>query len=97
MARTNVDVNVRYIDSVKLVIKGQDIDLERIMTVIDLSSNHFDGVIPKAMKDLSSLWLLNLSHNDLRGDIPTELGQMNTLDQCEIFYGIGSLERFQGT
>ncbi|KAK4721903.1 hypothetical protein R3W88_012136 [Solanum pinnatisectum] len=79
MARTNVNVNVRYIDSVKLVIKGQDIDLERIMTVIDLSSNHFDGLIPKAMKDLSSLWPLNLSLNDLRGDIPTELGQMNTL------------------
>uniref|UniRef100_A0A3Q7G284 Leucine-rich repeat-containing N-terminal plant-type domain-containing protein n=1 Tax=Solanum lycopersicum TaxID=4081 RepID=A0A3Q7G284_SOLLC len=83
----HLDVNIRYIDSVKLVIKGQDIDLERIttiMTVIDLSSNHFDGVIPKALKDLSSLWLLNLSHNDLRGDIPTELGQMNTLEALDL-------------
>ncbi|TMX01070.1 hypothetical protein EJD97_025270 [Solanum chilense] len=83
----DLDVNIRYIDSVKLVIKGQDIDLERIttiMTVIDLSSNHFDGVIPKALKDLSSLWLLNLSHNDLRGDIPTELGQMNTLEALDL-------------
>ncbi|KAH0693548.1 hypothetical protein KY285_020645 [Solanum tuberosum] len=80
----DLDVNIRYIDSVKLVIKGQDIDLERTMTVIDLSSNHFDGVIPKALKDLSSLWLLNLSHNDLREDIPTELGQMNMLEVLDL-------------
>uniref|UniRef100_M1D5Q2 Ve resistance gene n=1 Tax=Solanum tuberosum TaxID=4113 RepID=M1D5Q2_SOLTU len=68
-----------YEDSVSLVIKGRDIELERIstiMTTIDLSSNHFEGVIPKTLKDLSSLWLLNLFHNNLRGHIPMELGQL---------------------
>ncbi|XP_055821042.1 receptor-like protein 9DC3 [Solanum dulcamara] len=51
-----------YEVSVRLVIKGQDIQLERISTImatIDLSSNHIEGVIPKTLKDLSSLWLLN--------------------------------------
>ncbi|XP_049405471.1 receptor-like protein 19 [Solanum stenotomum] len=76
-----------YEDSVSLVIKGQDIELERIstiMTTIDLSSNHFEGVIPITLKDLSSLWLLNLSHNNLIGDIPMELGQLNTLEALDL-------------
>ncbi|KAK4727966.1 hypothetical protein R3W88_032883 [Solanum pinnatisectum] len=76
-----------YEDSVSLVIKGQDIELERIstiMTTIDLSSNHFEGVIPKTLKDLSSLWLLNLSLNNLTGDIPMELGQLNTLEVLDL-------------
>ncbi|KAJ8528062.1 hypothetical protein K7X08_015513 [Anisodus acutangulus] len=76
-----------YKYSVRLVIKGHDIELEKIstiMTTIDLSSNHFEGVIPKTLKDLSSLWLLNLSHNNLRGDIPLELGQLNMLEALDL-------------
>ncbi|KAH0710187.1 hypothetical protein KY284_011614 [Solanum tuberosum] len=76
-----------YEDSVNLVIKGQDIELERIstiMTTIDLSSNHFEGVIPKTLKDLSSLWLLNLSHNNLIGGIPMQLGQLNKLEALDL-------------
>ncbi|XP_075098478.1 receptor-like protein 9DC3 [Nicotiana tabacum] len=79
--------DIMYKDSVRLVIKGQDIELERIttiMTAIDLSSNHFDGVIPKTLKDLGSLWLLNVSHNNLRGDIPTQLGQLNMLETLDL-------------
>ncbi|XP_015163220.1 receptor-like protein 12 [Solanum tuberosum] len=76
-----------YEDSVSLVIKGQDIELQRISTItttIDLSSNHFEGVIPETLKDLSSLWLLNLSHNNLIGHIPMELGQLNTLEALDL-------------
>ncbi|XP_015059994.1 receptor-like protein 7 [Solanum pennellii] len=76
-----------YEDSVSLVIKGHDIELERIstiMTTIDLLSNHFEGVIPKTLKDLSSLWLLNLSHNNLIGHIPMELGQLNKLEALDL-------------
>ncbi|WMV60162.1 hypothetical protein MTR67_053547 [Solanum verrucosum] len=79
--------NTSYEDSVSLVIKGQDIELQRIstiMTTIDLSSNHFEGVIPETLKDLSSLWLLNLSHNNLIGHIPMELGQLNTLEALDL-------------
>ncbi|KAL3352984.1 hypothetical protein AABB24_020793 [Solanum stoloniferum] len=79
--------NEVYEDSVMLVIKGNDMDLERISTIdtaIDLSSNHFEGDIPKSLKDLSSLRLLNLSHNNLKGDIPMELGQLNTLEALDL-------------
>ncbi|TMW85190.1 hypothetical protein EJD97_023606, partial [Solanum chilense] len=76
-----------YENSVSLVIKGQDFELERISTItttIDLSSNHFEGVIPETLKDLSSLWLLNLSHNNLIGHIPMELEQLNTLEALDL-------------
>ncbi|CAN4094600.1 unnamed protein product [Withania somnifera] len=76
-----------YDISVSLMIKGHDVQLERIttiMTTIDLSSNHFEGVIPKTLKDLGSLWLLNLSRNNLTGDIPMELGQLNMLEALDI-------------
>ncbi|XP_015160070.1 receptor-like protein 12 isoform X2 [Solanum tuberosum] len=78
---------IMYEDSVRLVIKGQEIELERIntiMTAIDISSNHFEGVIPKTLKNLNALWLLNLSRNNLKGDIPMELGQLNTLEALEL-------------
>ncbi|KAK4339224.1 hypothetical protein RND71_040686 [Anisodus tanguticus] len=76
-----------YEDSVRLVIKGNDVHLERIstiMTTIDLSSNHFEGVIPKTLKDFGSLWLLNLSHNNLIRDIPMQLGQLNMLEALDL-------------
>ncbi|XP_055801782.1 receptor-like protein 7 [Solanum dulcamara] len=79
--------NVMYEVSVRLVIKGQEIQLEKIttiMTTIDLSSNHFEGVIPKTLKDLNSLWLLNLSHNNLKGDIPMELVKLNMLEALDL-------------
>ncbi|KAK4706887.1 hypothetical protein R3W88_033604 [Solanum pinnatisectum] len=72
---------------INLVIKGHDIELERIstiMTTIDLSSNHFEGVIPRTLMDLSSLWLLILSHNNLRGDIPMKLGKLNMLEALDL-------------
>ncbi|XP_060210992.1 receptor-like protein 9DC3 [Lycium barbarum] len=81
------NLNIWYEDSVRLVIKGQDIQLERITTIltaIDLSSNHFEGVIPKSLKDLGSLWLLNISHNNLIGDIPMEMGQLNMLEVLDL-------------
>ncbi|XP_060216317.1 receptor-like protein Cf-9 homolog [Lycium barbarum] len=79
--------SIMYKDSVRLVIKDQKIELERIPTImaaIDLSSNHFEGVIPKPLKDLGSLRLLNLCRNNLRGDIPLELGQLNRLEGLDL-------------
>ncbi|KAH0706940.1 hypothetical protein KY289_012016 [Solanum tuberosum] len=87
MYKLEMAINGVYEDSVRLVIKGNDMDLERISTIdtaIDLSSNHFEGDIPKSLKDLSSLRLLNLSHNNLKGDIPMELGQLNTLEALDL-------------
>ncbi|KAK4717755.1 hypothetical protein R3W88_016093 [Solanum pinnatisectum] len=87
MEPSKVSPNTLCEDSVSLVIKGNDTELERIstiMTTIDLSSNHFEGVIPKTLKDLSSLWLLNLSHNNLIGAIPMDLGQLNKLEALDL-------------
>ncbi|XP_060192473.1 receptor-like protein 9DC3 [Lycium barbarum] len=83
----DLEGGVGYEDSVGLVIKGQEFELERIntiMTLIDLSSNHFEGMIPKTLKDLGSLRLVNLSHNNLRGDIPFELRQLNMLEALDL-------------
>ncbi|KAL3353006.1 hypothetical protein AABB24_020810 [Solanum stoloniferum] len=49
-----------------------------------LSSNHFEGVIPKSLKNLNSLWLLNLSRNNLIGGIPMQLGQLNKLEALDL-------------
>ncbi|XP_049387380.1 receptor-like protein 9DC1 [Solanum stenotomum] len=78
---------ISYEDSVSLVIKGKDIELQRISTItttIDLSSNHFESVIPETLKDLRSLWRLNLSHNNLSGDIPMKLGQLSMLEALDL-------------
>ncbi|XP_015160941.1 receptor-like protein 12 [Solanum tuberosum] len=86
-SKSNLSFDTSYEDSVSLVIKGHDIELQRISTItttIDLSSNHFEGVIPETLKDLSALWLLNLSHNNLIGHIPMELGQLNTLEALDL-------------
>ncbi|KAM3216444.1 hypothetical protein P3L10_025885 [Capsicum annuum] len=67
-----------YEVSVSLVIKGQDIELEKIttiMTTIDLSSNHFEGVIPKTLKDLG----YSISHATIskqcRTSVPSHVPQ----------------------
>ncbi|XP_049410719.1 receptor-like protein 9DC1 [Solanum stenotomum] len=87
MEPSKVSPNTLYEDSVNLVIKGNDIELERIstiMTTIDLSSNHFEGVIPKTLKNLGSLWQLNLSHNNLKGHIPMQLRKLNKLEALDL-------------
>ena len=65
--------NDYYQDSVVVVIKGSEIELSRILTVlsiIDFSRNKFQGEIPKFIGRLNSLRGLNLSHNNLEGHIP---------------------------
>ncbi|KAF5814292.1 putative leucine-rich repeat domain superfamily [Helianthus annuus] len=52
---------------------------EPILTTIsgiDLSSNKFEGEIPKVIGNLKSLRLLNLSHNNFIGQIPHALGNL---------------------
>ena len=65
-----------YNDSVTVATKGLELELSKILTVysvIDLSSNRFEGHIPSIMGDLIALRVLNLSYNELQGHIPLSL------------------------
>ncbi|XP_031286454.1 receptor-like protein 35 [Pistacia vera] len=63
-----------YQDSAILTWKGHEIQLGRIITTcttIDFSNNYFHGKIPRVIGNLHALRLLNLSHNNLSGCIPS--------------------------
>ncbi|XP_057724405.1 receptor-like protein 7 [Arachis stenosperma] len=76
-----------YNDSVVVSIKGQFIELVRILTTfttIDLSNNMFEGEIPHVIGELSSLKGLNLSHNKISGMIPITLGNLTSLEWLDL-------------
>ncbi|GLT25993.1 hypothetical protein SLA2020_010870 [Shorea laevis] len=76
-----------YKDSVKVVMKGSERELVRILkifTTIDFSSNQFHGSIPDELGELNSLLLLNLSHNSLNGQIPSSLGKLAELESLDL-------------
>ncbi|XP_060667913.1 receptor-like protein 34 [Ziziphus jujuba] len=76
-----------YNDSLVLAIKGKDIELVRVLTIlttIDLSDNKFQGEIPKAIGELKSLKSLNLSHNNLTGQIPASIGLLENLEGLDL-------------
>ncbi|XP_027939383.1 receptor-like protein Cf-9 [Vigna unguiculata] len=76
-----------YNDSINIVIKGNYIELERILTtftIIDLSNNMFEGEIPKVIGELHSLRGLNLSHNKITGTIPLSLGNLTNLESLDL-------------
>ncbi|KAL5550565.1 hypothetical protein UlMin_000741 [Ulmus minor] len=76
-----------YIDSVTVTIKGLEMNLVKILTIltsIDLSSNKFDGPIPKEIGELTSLYSLNLSSNSLLGKMPTSLGNLQLVESLDL-------------
>ncbi|CAL5418348.1 unnamed protein product [Camellia sinensis] len=94
-AMMNVDEHVKfkymgetyYQDSVVVVMKGNEIEYSRILTVfsiIDFSRNKFQGEILKFIGRLNSLRGLNLSHNNLKGHIPTSLGNLKNLELLDL-------------
>ncbi|KAL7249125.1 hypothetical protein ACSBR1_011318 [Camellia fascicularis] len=94
-AMMNVDEHVKfkymgetyYQDSVVVVMKGNEIEYSRILTVfsiIDFSRNKFQREIPKSIGRLNSLQGLNLSHNSLKGHIPTSLGNLKNLESLDL-------------
>ncbi|GLT40217.1 hypothetical protein SLA2020_143680 [Shorea laevis] len=77
--------NYKY--SVKVVMKGLEMELEKILTIfttIDFSSNRFHGEIPEELGELNSLIVLNLSHNSLNGHIPSSLGKLVELESLDL-------------
>ncbi|KAF8025334.1 hypothetical protein BT93_F2238 [Corymbia citriodora subsp. variegata] len=76
-----------YENSVTLTMKGQEIELVKILTfltIIDLSCNSFQGHIPGVIGHLHSLIGLNLSHNHLTGSIPPTLGNLTNLEWLDL-------------
>ncbi|XVF03661.1 hypothetical protein REPUB_Repub05bG0012500 [Reevesia pubescens] len=76
-----------YSYSIGIVIKGMEMELEKIfikLTTIDLSNNKFEGEIPKVVGQLKSLKGLNLSHNKLSGCIPASIGNLTSLEWLDL-------------
>ncbi|KAL5550389.1 hypothetical protein UlMin_000565 [Ulmus minor] len=76
-----------YMDSVTITSKGLEMNLVKILTIftsIDLSSNKFDGPIPKEIGELTSLYTLNLSSNSLSGKMPTSLGYLQSVESLDL-------------
>ncbi|KAK9221122.1 hypothetical protein WN944_009547 [Citrus x changshan-huyou] len=74
-------------ESLILTMKGIDLQMERVLiifTMIDLSSNRFQGGIPDVVGKLSSLKGLNISHNNLTGGIPSSLGDLKELEFLDL-------------
>ncbi|CAL5394614.1 unnamed protein product [Camellia sinensis] len=83
----NVIGEMYYQDSVVVVMKGFEIEYSRILmvfSIIDLSSNNFQGDIPKSIAKLNSLRGLNLSHNNLTSHIPTSLANLTNLESLDL-------------
>ncbi|KAI3472872.1 hypothetical protein Pfo_029944 [Paulownia fortunei] len=80
---------IYYQDSVTVTLKGQDIELEKILTIftsIDFSNNHLQGIIPETIGQLDSLYVLNFSHNALSGHIPESIGNLQTLESLDLSF-----------
>ncbi|XLR29842.1 hypothetical protein S83_057742 [Arachis hypogaea] len=79
--------NIRYNDSVVIIMKGQVREMKRILTIfttIDLSNNLFEGKIPQILGELNFLRGLNLSHNKISGNIPKTLGNLTSLEWLDL-------------
>ncbi|XP_027907881.1 receptor-like protein 7 [Vigna unguiculata] len=78
---------IYYRDSVTVTIKGQRMDLIKILTVftsIDFSSNHFEGEIPNELFDFKALYTLNLSKNAFSGKIPQSIRNLKELESLDL-------------
>ncbi|TYH63963.1 hypothetical protein ES332_D07G233500v1 [Gossypium tomentosum] len=73
--------------SMTMTKAGVELKYEKIqdaLVAIDLSSNKFDGCIPKDIQILQALQFLNLSNNFLSGPIPPSLGNLSNLQNLDL-------------
>ncbi|KAK9996227.1 hypothetical protein SO802_020913 [Lithocarpus litseifolius] len=76
-----------YTYSMTFTNRGIEIAYERIPYIfiaMDLSSNKFEGEIPKLVGNLKGIQLLNLSNNLLTGSIPSSLEKLRTLEALDL-------------
>ncbi|KAK8563937.1 hypothetical protein V6N13_005843 [Hibiscus sabdariffa] len=79
--------DIYFQDSVTVTMKGRESELVKIQTIftlIDLSSNKFEGHIPEAIGDFKALHLLNLSSNALTDPVPSFLGNLSELEALDL-------------
>ena len=72
---------------VNITFKGLETQFMKIittLTIIDFSSNRFNGEIPKIFGELGSLIVLNLSRNSLTGPIPSSLSNLSKLESLDL-------------
>lgn len=81
--------------SVIVGVKGQERFFPKLFvgyTIVDMSSNIFEGEIPNIIVSLNSLKVLNLSHNNINGQIPSDIGKLYDIESLDL--GTDSQERF---
>ncbi|PRQ44363.1 putative polygalacturonase [Rosa chinensis] len=79
--------DVYYRDAITTIIKGLELYVVKILTIftlIDYSSNKFNGSIPEEIGELKSLHVLNLSGNAFTGKIPSSFGKMRQLESLDL-------------
>lgn len=82
-------LNITYYNdydySITVIYKGLEMHFSKILsvfTMIDLSSNLFEGKILEVIGDLKGLWGRNLSN--LTGHIPSSLGKLKALESVDL-------------
>ncbi|XVF78982.1 hypothetical protein PTKIN_Ptkin14bG0182200 [Pterospermum kingtungense] len=76
-----------YEEALFVTIKRLKTKLTKIstsLTVVDFSSNRFNGKIPVILGELGSLKVLNLSHNSLTGPIPSSFSNLSELESLDL-------------
>ncbi|KAK7294741.1 hypothetical protein RJT34_17641 [Clitoria ternatea] len=84
---TSNEFGGRYLDSVTVVSKGLQMQYIKILTVftsLDLSSNHFESLMPQELMSLTRLYFLNLSHNAFSSHIPSSIGNLVNLESLDL-------------
>jgi len=79
--------NAYYQDSVTVSTKGQEMQLLKILTiftVIDFSSNHFEGPIPQMLMEFKAIHVLNFSNNRISGEIPSTIANLKQLESLDL-------------
>ncbi|XP_054797510.1 receptor-like protein 19 [Prosopis cineraria] len=83
----NYFVGTPHYYSMTIVSKGQEMEWDEIQqsfTLIDFSSNNFEGPTPKELMNLEALYVLNLSNNAFSGKIPSSIGNMKQLESLDL-------------
>ncbi|XP_030936136.1 receptor-like protein EIX1 [Quercus lobata] len=68
-----------YVDSAMVVLKGREYEYGKnlgLLKIINLSSNKLSGKLPSEISSLLELVVLNISKNNLIGEIPQMIGEI---------------------